>query len=223
MWPQPAQPTPGTQADARAALSVLIIPCRGRQFCREALPSGSHERPGSRTPRPVDDAPGSASGKGRDIRHMSISGPNANTAVSPGPARWRPRAPAARARGKTAGGRAQRWARGRHRRAGRGARASRPDRPAQAGGQRGRHALDALDEFKIALLGGILSQVALSSPSPSPAASRAPGRWPRWRARRDRAPRRGRDRQDGGALAHVPEKWKPVFRIEYAQNQRIQD
>ena len=135
MGPQPAQPTPGTQADARAALSVVIIPCRGRQFCREALPSGSHERPGSRTPRPVDDAPGSASGKGRDIRHMSISGPNANTAVSPGPARWRPRAPAARARGKTAGGRAQRWARGRHRRAGRGARASRPDRPAQAGGQ----------------------------------------------------------------------------------------
>jgi len=42
------------------------------------------------------------------------------------------------------------------------------------GVKRGRHALDALDEFKIALLGGILSQVALSSPSPSPAASRAP-------------------------------------------------
>jgi hypothetical protein len=198
MWPQPAQPTPGTQADARAALSVLIIPCRGRQFCREALPSGSHERPGSRTPRPVDDAPGSASGKGRDIRHMSISGPNANTAVSPGPARWRPRAPAARARGKTAGGRAQRWARGRHRRAGRGARASRPDRPAQAGGQARpsrarcarrvqdrparRHSVPGRAEQPKSVAGGLkgpgtLASMACSARSSSASRSRSP----RWR------------------------------------------
>jgi hypothetical protein len=26
---------------------------------------------------------------------------------------------------------------------------------------------------------------------------------------------------DGASLAHVPEKWEPVFRTEHAQNRRI--
>jgi hypothetical protein len=33
--------------------------------------------------------------------------------------------------------------------------------------------------------------------------------------------RRDGEARAGDALAHVPEKWEPVFRIEHAQNQRI--
>jgi len=67
---------------------VLILPGEA-VFAAGRYRRVSHERPGSRTPRPADDAPGSAWGKGRDTRPMSISGPNANTAVSPAPARRR--------------------------------------------------------------------------------------------------------------------------------------
>ena len=103
-----------------------------------------------------------------------------------------------RARGKTAGGRAQRWARGRHRRAGRGARASRPDRPAQAGGQARpsrarcarrvqdrparRHSVPGRAEQPKSVAGGLkgpgtLASMACSARSSSASRSRSP----RWR------------------------------------------
>jgi hypothetical protein len=193
---------------------VLILPGEA-VFAAGRYRRVRHERRGSRTPRRADDALGSASGKRtRHKRHMSISGPNMPPSPPPRPGAARPghlqpeRGETPRAAGG-AGGAAH----------GGGIDAlialqglQDPTERRKQGVKRGRLALDALDEFKIALLGGILSQVALLE-----------GRWPRWRARRDRTPGRGRDRQDGGALAHVPEKWKPVFRTEHAQNQRIQD
>ena len=207
---------------------VLILPGEA-VFAAGRYRRVSHERPGSRTPRPADDAPGSASGKGRDTRPMSISGPNANTAVSPAPARRRAAPGTFRlSEGKHRGarpGRRRRCARRAALRRSLPGKGSKTDRAAQAGGQarpsRARCARRVQDRpARRHSVPGRAEQAQVRRRRPQ---GRLEGRWPRWRARRDRAPGRGRDRQDGGALAHVPEKCKPVFRIEHAQNQRIQD
>ena len=69
--------------------------------------------------------------------------------------------------------------------------------------KRGRVALDALDELKIGLLGGTLSQATMGKLR-SAAAFLKDGSGDaglRLPARRDRASGRGRDRQDGRAAA----------------------
>jgi hypothetical protein len=98
---------------------------------------------------------------------------------------------------------------------------SKTDWEAQAGGQARPSRARRVQDRPV---GGILSQVALSKPkSVAGGLKGGSGDDGLDGVLGEIELRVGRDRQDGGALAHVPEKWKPVFRTEHAQNQRIQD